>query len=236
MQDTRLEMHSSYKSALVVLVLFASSMLLTDLMTPKSTKLMDRNVSLEEEIPKRFKSWKFVETNKLTMVNPQDDLLVNKLYSQVLERTYVNDQGTRVLLSIAYGAEQRNDMLAHFPEVCYPAQGFNIDSAEVNQIVLLNKDIDVKQLVTQRGNRFEDVSYFVRVGEKLVATRSDQKWESIKYGVQGVIPDGLIFRVSTIGESEAFKVHQNFMNELFSSLDKETIRFISAGYFVSGTN
>lgn len=229
-------MLNSYKKIIIVLVLFVSSLILTQWMTPKSVKLMASNITLDESIPKVFNSWKAVDANKLTMVNPEEDSLVNKLYSQVLERTYVDDNGTVVLLSIAYGAKQRDDMLAHFPEVCYPAQGFNIDESKTQPITVLGQNVDVKQLVTQRGNRSEDVSYFVRVGNKLVSTRSDQKWESIKYGIQGVIPDGLIFRVSTIGEDNGFDIHENFMNELFSNLDSEAIRFISADYFLSGKN
>jgi len=221
-------MLSSYKKIIVVLILFSLSIALTQWMTPKKVKLIANNMTLEEVIPKAFNTWKTVDTNKLAIINAEDDVLVNKLYSQVLERTYVNENGVIVLLSIAYGAEQRNDMLAHFPEVCYPAQGFNIDKTKVRQIKLLNKQVNVKQLTTQRSNRFEDVSYFVRVGDKIVATRADQKWESLKYGMQGVIPDGLIFRVSTIGEKDSFKIHQNFLNQLFSNLDKETIQFIAA--------
>lgn len=224
-------MHSSYLKPLTVIALFAGSMILTNLMTPQSVKLMANNIILEDSIPKVFGGWRSVDTNKLAMVNPEDDSLINKLYSQVLERTYVNQNGVVVLLSIAYGAEQRNDMLAHFPEVCYPAQGFNIDKAQISQLTLLNKIIDVKQLSTRRGNRLEDISYFVRVGSKLVATRSDQKWESIKYGMQGIIPDGLIFRISTIGEEESFEIHEDFMNQLLIGLEPEVMQFITSNNF-----
>lgn len=226
-------MLNNYKKIIVVLILFSLSIVLTQWMTPKKVKLIANNVTLENSIPKEFNFWRVVEANQLAIINIDDNSLVNKLYSQVLERTYVNEGGVRVFLSIAYGAEQRNDMLAHFPEVCYPAQGFNIDKTKVSEIMLLGKQLKVKQLNTQRRDRFEDVSYFVRVGSKLVATRADQKWEAVKYGVQGVIPDGLIFRVSTIGEKEGFKIHQNFMSQLFSNLDKKTIHFITADYLLS---
>lgn len=226
-------MLSNYKKIFIVLILFSFCILLIQWITPKKVKLIADNITLENSIPKEFNSWRVVEANQLAIINVDDNSLVNKLYSQVLERTYINEKGNRVYLSIAYGAEQRRDMLAHFPEVCYPAQGFNIDKSKVSEIMLLGKQIKVKQLNTQRRDRFEDVSYFVRVGSKLVATRADQKWEAVKYGLQGVIPDGLIFRVSTIGENEGFKIHQNFMNQLFSNLDNKTIHFIIADYLLS---
>jgi hypothetical protein len=36
----------------------------------------------------------------------------------------VNAGGSRIMLSFAYGGDQHGSLLAHNPEVCYPAQGF----------------------------------------------------------------------------------------------------------------
>ena len=58
------------------------------------------------------------------MVNPQTQELLDKLYSEVLTRVYVNASGYRIMRSLAYGFDQRGAMQAHMPEVCYPAQGF----------------------------------------------------------------------------------------------------------------
>ncbi len=207
------------KKGALLIVLFIGAVGLTQAITPKSQLTMNSTIELETAIPKQFGDWKMIELKRLQVVNPDDNSLVDQLYSQVLERSYVNSQGQVVMLSIAYGAEQRKDMLAHFPEVCYPAQGFNVNSEKLSEMVLQNRSIPVKHLVTQKGNRVEDITYFVRVGEKIVATRTDQKWEAVKYGLQGVIPDGLIFRASTIGVLESHRVHLGFISELLNVTD-----------------
>jgi len=214
------------KKIITLVLLFASSILLTYWITPTSQKLLVNDINLESAIPNKFGEWQVVDKNKLEVINPKDDSLVDKLYTQVLERTYVNSQGEAVMLSIAYGAEQRRDMLAHFPEVCYPAQGFNIDETELKFISILDAEFEVKFIKTQKGSRKEDITYWVRVGDKVVATRSEQKWHAVLYGVQGIIPDGLIFRVSTIGISQSSKVHEEFLNLLFASLNPETKIFL----------
>jgi len=49
---------------------------------------------------------------------------LDKLYSQILNRVYVNATGYRIMLLLAYGSDQHGSLQADKPEVCYPAQGF----------------------------------------------------------------------------------------------------------------
>jgi EpsI family protein len=50
--------------------------------------------------------------------------LRDELYSQFLNRVYVNATGYRIMLLLAYGSDQHGSLQADKPEVCYPAQGF----------------------------------------------------------------------------------------------------------------
>lgn len=224
------------RKSLVILGLFAAASVLTVWMTPKSTHSTSLNVSLADTIPSSFADWKHLDLPKLSVINPDDADYLNSLYSQLFDRVYINSENTMIMLSIAYGAEQRRNMLAHFPELCYPAQGFNIDDAQTMRIPLLAGSVDVKQIKTRRGNRFEDVTYWARVGKKLVSSRSDQKWESVKYGLNGVIPDGLIFRVSSIGVDDGFALHETFINDLFASIDPVTQQFLASDYYREGVS
>jgi len=217
----------------MLIVLFGFSIILTSLMTPTKQALLVNGIDLESAISSEFDDWRALQKNQLQVINPEENTLVDKLYSQILERTYVNASGVHVMLSIAYGTEQRKDMLAHFPEVCYPAQGFNIDLSEQNKIQLLGNEVEVKFLKTQKGKRKEDITYWVRVGDKVVATRTDQKLEAILYGVKGIVPDGLIFRVSTIGILKSKQIHQDFINDLLSSIDAHTKKFLLAAKLTS---
>ena len=80
---------------------------------------------LEDMVPSRFADWRIDSYNHGGLVNPQTEAMLKRLYSQLLERTYVNSAGDRVMLSVAYGDDQSDvSVQMHYPEVCYPAQGF----------------------------------------------------------------------------------------------------------------
>lgn len=225
-----------YKKAAVVVLLMFGSLYLSFALVPQKQNLSITTVDLENSIPKAFANWQEVKLNRLQVINPNENDLVDKLYTKVLERTYSNGKSGAVMLSIAFGDEQRDDMLAHFPEVCYPAQGFNVDDIKTRTIRVLQQNFDVRFMRAQKGDRKEDVTYWLRVGEKIVASRSDQKIASIGYGLKGIIPDGLIFRVSSIGLSNAFEVHQQFINDLFNNIDPVTKRFLIANSLSRGNN
>jgi hypothetical protein len=56
-----------------------------------------------------------------------------------------------------------------------------------------------------------------------------RKYEQIRYGLKGQIPDGMLFRVSSIGgsEAESLKLQDQFLNDLAGSMQ----RTILARYF-----
>ena len=96
-------------------------------LTPR-LKLADQGptISLEAMIPKQFGEWKLEGTIASLIVSPDVQALLDKIYNQTLSRTYINPKGERIMLSIAYGGDQSDTMAVHKPEVCYPAQGFQI--------------------------------------------------------------------------------------------------------------
>src|SRR5687767_4356792 len=97
-----------------------------------SKKLADDHptISLEAMVPKQFGDWKEEPLRHMEVVNPETQALLDKLYTEVLSRTYVNSSGYRIMLSLVYGSDQRGSLQAHKPEVCYPAQGFRLEKDE----------------------------------------------------------------------------------------------------------
>ena len=85
-------------------------------------------IQLEPTVPQSFGDWTELPDQPAQVVNPQTKELLDTLYSQILTRTYVNKDGYRIMLSMAYGDDQRGGLQAHRPEVCYPAQGFKVAS------------------------------------------------------------------------------------------------------------
>lgn len=178
-------------------------------------------LNLNTTIPAQFGGW--IEEKNLVshVVNPQSQELINKLYAQMLSRTYVNNKGERIMLSIAYGVDQRDGLQMHYPKVCYPAQGFQVQSNRQSVLSTSRGDIAVTRLETNLANqRYEPVTYWTTIGDKVVADGLNKKIIEMSFGFKGEIPDGLLFRVSSIDmdTAHAFLIQDSFVNSLISVL------------------
>lgn len=188
------------------------------------------DVNIEKFVPVAIGGWSVDESSPMVVTDPGLSDLLDRTYSQVLNRTYVN-KGTNniVMLSIAYGTTQNKENQVHFPDVCYPAQGFEISELSDSYLYLETASIPVKRMRAKKGGRVEDVTYWVRLGGSIVNNRFEQKINTLKYGLQGAVRDGLIFRVSTVNQTEGFEVQGRFLREFMSSLsNKERDFFITA--------
>lgn len=205
------------------------SMVLAIVMRP-SLKLANKQqkFDLETMIPKTFGQWQ-IDTNLGTLVvSPDSKELINKIYNQTLSRTYINRNGRRIMLSIAYGSNQNDAMQVHKPEICYTAQGFQIEKQTNTSLKIIEDVILIKQLVAVHGNRIEPLTYWIRVGDKTINDELSRKIAQLKYTITGVIPDGVIFRVSTLGRetSEELFIQEEFIRDLLINLSDENKVFL----------
>lgn len=210
-------------SAIIAAVLMASAAAVATAMTP-TKRIVDvlPKLDLEASIPEQFGDWRMDKRATGGVVNPQQTELLNQLYSQILTRTYYNSQGYRIMLSIAYGEDQRDGNQLHYPEVCYPAQGFQVFSNRVGFISTERGQIPVRKLESHLSKqRFEPITYWTTVGDEALVGGARKKLIEMKYGLKGEIPDGLLFRVSSIDKQsdDAFAVQESFVRELLKSLD-----------------
>jgi EpsI family protein len=217
--------------ALVAALLMVTSVFVTAAITP-TTRLSEilGPVDLERSIPRSFATWQLDPHQFTAVVNPQQEELLGKLYSQTLSRTYIDEKGRRVMLSIAYGEDQRDSMQVHKPEICYPAQGFMVLKKSAAGVPIESSTLPVSRLETVLADRrYEPVTYWVVLASEVSTGGTAKKLEEMKYGLRGVIPDGLIFRVSTIGrDTEAgFRVQESFLQDLLSSMAPETRKRIA---------
>ncbi len=176
---------------------------------------------LELIVPKNFADWRLDANTGRGVVNPQQVEMLNQLYSQILTRTYVNSSGQQVMLSIAYGNNQRDGLQMHYPEVCYPAQGFQLLSNKPVDLKLGQSRILARRLETLLGNqRHEAVTYWTVIGERAFRGGFDKKIIEMQYGFRGLIPDGLLFRVSSIdsNSSRAFDIQSRFAEDIIESI------------------
>jgi EpsI family protein len=191
-------------------------------MVARPTKKLSEDrptISLEAMIPKQFGDWQEEPLRYMEVVNPETQALLDKLYTEVLGRTYVNSSGYRVMLSVVYGSDQRGSLHAHKPEVCYPAQGFRMEKNEAGRLATPFGDIPVRRLFGHLGNRHEPVTYWFAVGGEAVQGTTQKRIVDLRYALTGRIPDGLLFRVSSIDRDEA-RAHQmqdQFTNQLLQA-------------------
>ena len=176
---------------------------------------------LSELVPASFGEW--VEDRSMPVVLPAPDVQanLNKVYNQVLARTYVNKQGYRIMLSVAYGGDQSDGMQVHRPEVCYPAQGFEVQRVWNDDVKLADRSIPVTRATTRLGPRIEPLTYWIINGEQVIRPGFGARLVQLQYTMRGKIPDGMLVRVSSIDPEtkRAFEMQDRFSRDMALALD-----------------
>lgn len=210
--------------SLILGMLMVSSTVLTKVMTP-TVMLADQQtkIDLEAIIPAKFDQWEIDQTIVSYIVNPTVKGVLEKIYSQTLSRTYINNNGERIMLSIAYGGVQNKELQAHRPEICYAANGYDISKMTKAFVDTTIGQIPVMRLVAKQGARNEPVTYWIRVGDSLTRGWIEQKMAAFSYGLAGKVPDGILVRVSAISndEQDSFRIQQEFLTAMLQSVQSD---------------
>ncbi|MHB1351806.1 MAG: exosortase-associated protein EpsI, B-type [Thiobacillus sp.] len=211
---------NSFKPFFIGLCMFAAAGMALALKPTAKVAENGPKVNLEELIPEKFGDWTIDPTVAPLVANPQQTALIEKIYSETLSRTYVNREGDRIMLSIAYGGDQTDTMAVHKPEVCYPAQGFEILKNSADTFSTGAGNIPVKRLIATQGPRIEPITYWTTVGDAVTVSGITRKLNQLKYGLTGKIPDGLLFRISSIqaDDAKAYQVQDAFARDLLKAL------------------
>lgn len=181
-------------------------------------------IQLDSQIPLQFSDWRLDPSIAPVLPDPSLQAKLDQIYSQTLARTYVNEQGQRVMLSIAYGGDQGTDSTqAHRPEFCYTSQGFSVSRIGSAVLDLGSHQIVVSRLLGRMGGRFEPITYWMTLNDKAILPGVTRKLAQIRFGLGGLIPDGMLVRVSTIGypEAKAFEIQQTFLLDLHAAIRVE---------------
>jgi EpsI family protein len=189
--------------------------------------------NLETVIPRKFSQWTYVPS--IGLVAPTGPTgyarqeLSAKIYSQEVARGYVDGAGNVVMLLVAYGPIQDYRLKAHLPEVCYGAAGFHVSSKTVTEISYRTDaaPLALSRVTASKEGRFEPVTYWIRMGNDVVNGVFDRQWARMKYGLQGLIPDGALFRVSTVGMTEeaSYRLQEQFIRDLVAAIPSEDRQF-----------
>jgi EpsI family protein len=175
----------------------------------------------EAILPTEFGDWKEEKSMAAAVVNPSVESALKAIYTETVSRTYINGDGYRIMLSVAYGANQSDGLQVHYPEICYPAQGFEVTSNHSGTLATAGGVIPVKRLETDlSGERYEPVTYWTTVGDIVAMGNINRKMAEMRYRLAGEIPDGLLFRVSSVDTDapRAFVQHAAFVNAMLQAI------------------
>lgn len=210
--------------ALIVLGLMLASLVGANVLRP-TVRLADTRpkIKLATLFPETFGEWRVDGRMPVQLVSPDTTALLNKIYNQTLSRAYVNDKGERIMLSVAYGGDQSDATRAHRPEICYPAQGFQLLSNNSTHLILQDGTLPVRRLLAKLGERVEPISYWILVGDRPTVTGTEMKLAQLSYSLRGVIPDGMLVRVSNIAinAQSGFVTHERFIRDLSNALPSQ---------------
>lgn len=209
------------RSIVVAVAMFAASAL--GVIARPSTPIKDtggEQIRLERMVPAAFGIWKVDPTVVPIAPSPDQQKVLDATYDQTLSRTYIDDRGDRVMLSIAYGGRHGEGMQTHRPEICYPAQGFQVFKEAMGTLVTRYGSLPIKRLVAAHGARNEPITYWVVVGEQQTHFGIWMKLAQVKYGLMGKIPDGMLVRVSSVqgNEQRAYELHEEFVRSLLDAM------------------
>jgi len=155
---------------------------------------------------------------------------LDKIYTQLIARTYVDPNGRRVMFTIAYGADQATDATSvHRPEFCYSTQGFAVKGAGISQIQLDSKTLKVQRLIATMGARSEPITYWITLNNDSILPGLERKLTQIKLGILGTIPDGMLVRVSSVDPS--IKDPFEFQEKFLKALEREIEPSMRSRYF-----
>ncbi|MFN0186040.1 MAG: exosortase-associated protein EpsI, B-type [Aquabacterium sp.] len=184
---------------------------------------------LQALVPETFGEWKVDRSIFVPPVSPDVQAEIDKIYNQVLSRTYVNRQGQRIMLSIAYGADQSDSLSVHLPEGCYRGQGFEIKWKKESDIQAGGQTIPAVKLLAVNRQRVEPITYWIMVGDRFARNRTERKLMQLRSSLTGTVPDGMLVRVSSLGRDldNQFAIQQNFMDAMLSGVSPDSRRRLS---------
>lgn len=177
---------------------------------------------LHTDVPETFGDWKVDSSLIPVLPDPTVQDKLDALYSETLNRTYINSRGERIMLSIAYGRNQNSESTAaHRPEFCYVAQGYAIRGFGKDQVTLPAHGLKVVRLEAQADRRIEPITYWVTLNEEASTPGIDRKLRQLRYGLQGFIVDGMLMRISSLADALApsggkpdYHLHDRFIADL----------------------
>ncbi len=177
-------------------------------------------ISLKAMVPNAFGDWQVQLRGTAQIIDPRAQQVLDEIYSETLTRTYINRNGYQIMLSIAYGKSQSDAFQLHKPEVCYPAQGFQLTNKQSASLVAADLVVPTTRLMTRLAQRAEPVTYWTVVGDHATTSGINKKLTEMSYALTNRIPDGMLVRVSSIDSNieAAYQYQDQFAQQMLAAI------------------
>jgi EpsI family protein len=174
-------------------------------------------LDLASLFPSRFGPWR---TDALTsaFVRPSDHQgKVLGFYDRVFERTFVDDQGYRVMLSVAYlaNAFEGSALQMHEPEVCYRFAGYQVVDSQDMRLSIDGRAVAATHVVAQLPGRPEPITYWILAGGT-GGGHAALRRRRIVAALRREVLDGMLVRISSVDAdpARAYRVHAAFAGDM----------------------
>ena len=210
-------MNPGRRRAMVLAASMGSAALIAAIVKPVRRSAGERPaVMLDTLFPRQFGDWRVDEVMN-SFVRPADRQgRIAGIYDQLLERSFVDRAGHRIMLSVAFGSEQSANLQLHRPEVCYQASGYQVGGQHSAVLELAGQNVPVNRLHAELPGRFEPITYWTLLGDVVLADMSGFRWRRLGSALRGELLDGTLVRVSSIDPQpeRAFALQARFADEM----------------------
>jgi EpsI family protein len=197
-----------------------------------------RDIDLERQIPEAFGQWHEVRTGMVQVdlaprgENGEQEATLVWPYDRTLTRVYQRGDGQVVMLALAWGSKQRQEIKVHRPELCYAGQGLQVIEQKTTPLELSSAaTVLATHMLTRGAARLEPVTYWIRTGDRISLSSWQSRFEILKEGVRGRIPDGILVRVSqalppTASPEASYQIQASFLSDLYAAADPAAKRLL----------
>jgi EpsI family protein len=186
-------------------------------LAPRERQNMLGKAKLDDLVPKAFAGWRFDVASGLVL--PPADQLRDKIYSQLLTRVYVREGSPPMMLLIAFSGAQDCTVQVHRPEICYPASGFRLTRIAEHTVPLApGITVPARAITAESEVRREQLIYWTRVGSHFPTRWSQQRSSVIAENFAGIVPDGVLVRISAAVNGDAVPMLDRFAQDLYAAV------------------
>lgn len=186
--------------------------------------------SLEKMVPDQIGPWRYASSEGVVL--PTQDELQDRLYDNIVSRTYLAPAAPPVMLMLAYNSEQDGVLQIHRPEACYQAGGFALTPSETVPVTIAaGRSIEANRFVAAMPDRKEQVLYWTRQGDRIPSSWVGQKRDLLLANLAREVPDGMLVRVSTLADGPGGQQVLGRFIQTLVAVSSERLRSLLVGPF-----